>query len=341
MRSFRAAVRRDPSIAEKPQILVTAGRSACIEALELCLGHGADLNASWRGYRPLHALIQEKPHADAIDAAAEQLRCLDWMLEHGADPEQLGAWPPSRAVLVAAFTGLAEVVDRLLTAGARRDAFVDCALADTARLARELRRNPGLPGLRDAGGLTALQCCSGSRLGRGNRKLQRRLVQVATLLLDAGANPGARTRSWSDKVEATYFAISAGNTDILELLLARGANPTTALASAAWQSDDRFCEVCLHYGADLNGATDGSRPLLNEMIRWGQFRRAMWLLERGADPDLPDERGWTAVHQAASRGNRRMFRALEEAGGDLSRKDRDGCRPVDVAKREVRAHRAG
>ena len=57
---------------------------------------GADLNASYRNYRPLHALIQSKPHgATAADDA--RLACLAWLLDHGADQDELGAWPLARA----------------------------------------------------------------------------------------------------------------------------------------------------------------------------------------------------------------------------------------------------
>jgi hypothetical protein len=36
---------------------------------------------------------------------------------------------------------------------------------------------------------------------------------------------------------------------------------------------------------------------LNNLVRWGQIRQSLWLLERHANPNLADERGWTAVHR--------------------------------------------
>lgn len=83
---------------------------------------------------------------------------------------------------------------------------------------------------------------------------------------------------------------------------------------------------------DLNAAWRGYRPLLNEMIRWG---RALPLLKCGADPNLPDGRGWAAVHQAATRGNRRMLQAVAEAGGDLRRENLQGRTPLDLANLPV------
>ena len=75
-----------------------------------------------------------------------------------------------------------------------------------------------------------------------------------------------------------------------------------------------------------------SNFLGKKLVRWGQVRAALWLLRRGADPNLPDGRGWTAVHQAASRGNGRMLKALLDAGGDPLRQDRFGMTPNDVAR---------
>jgi hypothetical protein len=69
-------------------------------------------------------------------------------------------------------------------------------------------------------------------------------------------------------------------------------------------------------------------------VRWGAFRQAFWLLRHGASPNLPDQRGWTAVHQAASRGNERMLRALLEAGGDKTCRDNEGCVPREHATRD-------
>lgn len=68
------------------------------------------------------------------------------------------------------------------------------------------------------------------------------------------------------------------------------------------------------------------------MIRWGQFKQALWLLERGASPNVADEQGWTAVHQAASRGNEKMLKAVLDTGGDPNRQDRQGHTPLDIAQ---------
>ena len=321
---------REPELARKPQLALAAAQTGNVAALECLQRSGADWNASWRNYRPLHALIQEAPHSVG-EATDERLTALDWLLAHGADPEQLGAWPPARAILVAAFGGSAAFVERLRAGGARVDAFVACALGKRQPVARALRADPGFASARDAGGLTALQCCAGSRLWRGDGARARALLGIAQLLLDAGAEPNAPTRSWGQDVDAVYFAVSSGNEALFTLLLERGAGADAALASAIWREDERFAELALAHGARPDRSQAGDRPLLNEMIRWGQVRQALWLLERGADPNVADPRGWTALHQAASRGNERMFAAVLAAGGDPKRRDRSGRTALDVA----------
>lgn len=328
---LRQALEEEPALARKPQLVVDAGRLGNRAVLELLQSHGADLNASWRGYRALHALIQESPHAEGSAPAPQRLECLQWLLEHGADPEELGAWPPARALLVAAFTGAAEAVRILVKAGATVDGYAVCALGDVAAVRRDLESGPEFAGARDRGGMTALQCAAASRLWKADPKVAPRLLEIAVLLLEAGAQPDALTRAWSHDVDAAYFAIHAGNAPMLELLLQQGADATAALVSAAWSKDEALPELCLRHGADPARARAEGRPLLNELVRWGQVRPALWLLAHGADPGQVDGEGWSALHQAAARGNARLVEALLQAGADPELRDRGGVTPAMVA----------
>jgi hypothetical protein len=128
IKAVRDAIKADPKAARGARAVVEAGRLAFHAALELVHRSGADLNAIWRGYRALHSLLQENGHKAAEKPDAERLECLDWLLQHGADPEQLGAWPPARSIIVAAFVGEPEYVERLRKAGAVVDAFAAAAL---------------------------------------------------------------------------------------------------------------------------------------------------------------------------------------------------------------------
>lgn len=323
------------------RLVVAAAQAARLDELKLLLQGGGDPNAVWRGYRPLHALIQERPRGETEPSPA-RMRCLAWLLDHGADPEQPGAWPPARAILVAAFVGAEPFVNRLREKGARIDAFVACAIGDAAAVRRELKGNPSFATARDGESLTSLQCCAASRLGRHDGSVAKRLLEIARALMDEGADPATKTKSWGHDIDALSLVVGAHNAEMLQLFLARGADATGALASAAWSRTEELMEITLAHGADVNRARAEGRPLLNEMVRWGRGKMVTWLLRHGADPNLPDERGWTAMHQAASRGNARMWNELVAAGGDLARTDGAGLTPPDVArvKRVVKVAKA-
>ena len=323
-------MKADPDAALRPRSIVEAGRLAFQPAMELLHSKGADLNAVWRGYRPLHSLLQEEPHRASGTPSAERLECLDWLLAHGADPEQPGAWPPARAIIIAAFMGEPRYVNRLRKARARIDGFAAAALGDQNLVQKTLIRSPGFVRQRDSGGLTALQCAAGSRFSEAAA------LDVAMVLLRAGADLRMQTKSWNHNIDAVYLAASAKNKALFALLLEHGADATEALVPAVWNADEEFAELALQRGAQPDLAVADSQPLLNSLIRWGQIRKARWLLAHGASPNVPDHQGWTALHQAASRGNEQMMRALLEAGGDAARRDHQGSTPIDIARRARR-----
>jgi ankyrin repeat protein len=324
--AVRAAIKADPKNARHPQFIGAAAGRAFLPVLQALHKNGADLNGSWRNYRPLHGLLQTDPHAAAGKPEPHRLECLEWMLEHGADPEQYAAWPAARAIIIAAFVGAQEYVARLKKAGARIDGFAAAALGDCELLEKVLGESPAFAHERDGGLLTALQCAAGSRLPKV------KTVDAARMLLDAGADPAVKTRSWGHDVDAAYFAAGANNRAMFELLLERGADPTESLPHAVWSKHYELAEIAIAGGAQPDRAISGGRPLVNDLIRWGQIPQTKWLLERGASPNVPDFDGWTAAHQAASRGNAQLLRAVIDAGADLSRRDKQRNTPGDIAR---------
>jgi ankyrin repeat protein len=324
--ALRRAIAADPKGARGARAVGTAGGHAFREGLELLVNAGADLNAAYRNYRPLHALIQEDPHAKGGKPVPERLACMEWMLEHGADPELPAAWPSARAIVIAGFMGVPEYVRLLRKHGAKMDGFAGAAIGDRKLVEKALKADPDFATKRDGGVLTALHCAAGTRMPKADR------LGIATLLIEAGADVNATARSWAHDVDPLYFAARSKDRSVFDLLLDRGASATGGLGIALWMMAYDLAEAAIEHGADLDTSQSNGRPLLNDLIRWGQVRQVLWLLERGASCDIPDAAGWTAVHQAASRGNERMLRAVIEAGGDPRRRDRKGQTPRDVSR---------
>lgn len=65
----RAAVPVGQASGLSNRTVVEAPRLAFTKALALLHKSGADLNGTWRGYHPLHALLQKNPHASTGDVA--------------------------------------------------------------------------------------------------------------------------------------------------------------------------------------------------------------------------------------------------------------------------------
>jgi len=132
-------------------------------------------------------------------------------------------------------------------------------------------------------------------------------LPLVAALLDAGADP-------NDGVTLP-LAASAGDTPVLEALLAHGAN-----VDQAW-------------------ATDGSTSLY-AILNWSRTPDGvMWLLEHGADPNpVFAANGETPLHVVARAWDWVLAEAMVAKGADIERKRADGRTPYAVA--ELNGNRA-
>jgi ankyrin repeat protein len=121
----------------------------------------------------------------------------------------------------------------------------------------------------DSNGLTALH-----RVADMRKAPQAAAAEMATLLLDRGAEPNAR--NWDD-VTPLHQAVRARNLSVVEVLLARGADANAR--------DKLRGSTPLRRAVSATGAsgTAGTSELMVPLTRL--------LLEHGADPDDRDKRG--------------------------------------------------
>ncbi len=86
---------------------------------------------------------------------------------------------------------------------------------------------------------------------------------------------------------------------------------------------------------------DGKQALIL-MVMENRNRELRWLVEQGADPNLPDSEGMTALMHAAVQGNRGMVQILLKAGGEINARLDDGSTAllfaVNSGHRELAAY---
>jgi hypothetical protein len=213
-------------------------------------------------------------------------------------------------------------------------------LGDAAKVEEALRKQPELA--RRAGGPhdwePLLYVCHTSMARNDPARLEG-LVQIARQLLALGGNANGEYHwNWHPELPRTVLWAAvcvARHLPLAETLLAAGANPTDGVTGhIAGGGGDVAALALLHrYGLDVNGITGGVPPLVYMMLWSENPAGPFWLLDHGADPDLPwgddDE---APLHVAARRWDVAMVERLVTHGADVSRRRADGATPHTLAE---------
>jgi len=270
--------------------------------------------------------------APADTRAAEAAKSGDWTAMQTALKERRSAGDPladgTTALHWAAFRGNREAVETLIRAGAAVDATDDNGIAPLAlasangdeAIATLLLNAGARPNLARPSGETPLM--SASRSGS---------LPTVNALLAHGADANGKEKSKGQT--ALMWAIAENHTEVVKRLIASGANVNAKSASgfsplmfAAQQGNLEAARTLVETGADVRTTDkDGADALIiatDSIIRdlfepeQANARHqavAMYLLERGADPNA-ETAGRTPLHSAVWTEQIELVKALFARG---------------------------
>lgn len=327
---LRKLLNASPELAEEPKLLNQAALLGHVEVAMLLLSCGSDPNAavtSHEWYRPLHRAIEHRGHAKNLGHRA----VVESLLKAGASLTERSTWMQLVPLSVAGMVGDREFIELLHQAGAEKNLFTASAIADASTVQRLLKRHSATK--KDENNMTPLHyaaLCGLVDVDEDRRK-------VVACLLDAGGNGDAcEDIGPYPGIPVLHFA-AWKNYPAAEVLLSRGANPNNGFGNCLWGKPGPMAELFLRHGADVNGRTPDGQPLLNSRIHWNLPDISLWLLRHGADPNLTDKRGNTALHEAANRGiNPRVVEVLLAHGANPKLKNHSTQTALDIAKEKNR-----
>ncbi len=215
-------------------------------------------------------------------------------------------------------------------------------LGDVARVRAEIERDPAAVTRTDPRtGWTALHAVCTSRWHALDPGRAEGLVATARLLLEAGADPGARIgpgglSAGSSPLRCATASASAvpGNAPIMRLLLEHGAVAgDDDLYLAAFSRDDHRClRLLLGQAPD---AAPAAEKALSAPISTGDVEGVRLLLEAGADPRrFADDDGQPSAavcHAVRLDAPAEMIELLIEHGADPYQPGPDGLTPAFLA----------
>lgn len=231
------------------------------------------------------------------------------------------------------------------------DIFTAAGAGDADAVARFLAGDPALA-TATYGEVEAppLVFACGSPLHQISRRHAEALRRVATLLLDAGASPNSfsvfQDGATRAPISVLYHACMADHRELVRLLLERGARTQDgeSIYHAAQHLRVECLELLREFGADFSSTQSpyGNTPLYflvghrtdqDGTAPW--FKGLVWLLEHGADPNVPSyQKAETPLQNvAASTPKMATVRALLAHGADVHQPRGDGKTPYAIAVR--------
>ncbi|KAL7037562.1 hypothetical protein ACKWTF_009276 [Chironomus riparius] len=106
---------------------------------------------------------------------------------------------------------------------------------------------------------------------------------------------------------------------------------SSALHFASGYGRKNVVEYLLANGANINLRDDGGLNCLHNAASFGHQEVVQILLDAGADPNLQDNWGFSALHEASAKGKVEVCLALLRHGGNWNLRNSEGKTPIDLA----------
>lgn len=157
--------------------------------------------------------------------------------------------------------------------------------------------------------------------------------KVVGFLLDEGLDIHEEGGAGADHCKPIWFATARGrNHTLVKYLLKRGAKPE-GLYAAGWWEDIHILKTLVNAGAEIE-ISGGDTPFL-ACWGWKKFEAAKALAKLGANVNVQDKRGRTALHIGIDKEfDPALLKWLVQHGADPDIPDRDGVTPRAKAARK-------
>ena len=305
--------------------LHVAAQVCDVKSAEILLEHNADVNAlSSYNLTPLHCI----PHSEGA-------RLLILLHEKGANINAFDK-DKNRIVHKAASRGdsasllfkvASDLGADLKVPGAQGNTPAHHAADSGSKIILGLlnQKKIDIQTVRNAAGYTPLMLAA-----RGGK------LEAMRFLLERGASYNVADSDGRSLIE---LSIHWGNPEVMSLLQEHGANyqhVTTAgsdmhpIWKAVHEGQGASVAKLLDGGVSVEYEHNGVR-MLQLAIEVENLEVVRLLLERGAAVDVPDMRGWTALHSAAWSGNIETVLLVLQKTDNKEPKDQQGWTPLDLA----------
>jgi uncharacterized protein len=157
--------------------------------------------------------------------------------------------------------------------------------------------------------------------------------RVVEFLLDSGLDIREEGGAGRDRCTPIWFAVCRGrNKTLVKYMIDRGAQPE-GLYAAGWWEDIDILNLLVDAGADME-VGGGETPFL-ACWGWKRFEAAKALAMKGANVNVQDKRGRTALHIGIEKEfDPALLKWLVQHGASPDIADRDGVTARDKASRK-------